>query len=551
MTRYADLVSARKTPQTERVHDKQVKNSAGGYSFKLDKWGRLQRFLILGAEGGTYYINERKLVKENFASLQECLADDGLRAVKEIVDISVGGRAPSNEAAIFALAVASAHGDAGVRSAALEALPQVCRIGTHLFDFLNSLKEFRGMGRGVRKAVAAWYLEKDPHRLGLQVAKYRQRNGWSHRDVLRKLGGEMGDAEPSKAVILRWVVGGMEGLDARHVNRNEVKSDYDGHAADALPKIIVGYEKCKSASNAREAAQIVREYRLTHEMVPSERLESSEVWDALMESMPIGALVRNLGRITSLGCLGKFSDAQKSTIAKLTDPVAIKKARLHPLQALKALKAYNDGGKSGKGSLKWTPEAKISDALEDAFYLGFDAVEPTGLNTVGSLDMSGSMAARIAGMPNLSCAEASAAMLMVTARCEENHEIQGFSDGLTPVNISKRERMDSVMNKTAGKTWGGTDCALPIVWATQGKIPVDVFHVYTDSETYYGSIHPHTALEQYRQKMGRDAKLVVVGMTSNGFSIANPDDAGMLDVVGFNTAVPALMADFARQGFGG
>ena len=42
------------------------------------------------------------------------------------------------------------------------------------------------------------------------------------------------------------------------------------------------------------------------------------------------------------------------------------------------------------------------------------------------------------------------------------------------------------------------------------------------------------------------AKLVVVAMVSNGFTIADPDDAGMLDVVGFDSAAPALIADFAK-----
>jgi 60 kDa SS-A/Ro ribonucleoprotein len=35
-------------------------------------------------------------------------------------------------------------------------------------------------------------------------------------------------------------------------------------------------------------------------------------------------------------------------------------------------------------------------------------------------------------------------------------------------------------------------------------------------------------------------------MTSNGFSIADPDDAGMLDVVGFDSSTPPVIADFAR-----
>jgi len=44
--------------------------------------------------------------------------------------------------------------------------------------------------------------------------------------------------------------------------------------------------------------------------------------------------------------------------------------------------------------------------------------------------------------------------------------------------------------------------------------------------------------------MGIAAKLIVVAMTSNGFTIADPDDAGMLDVVGFDTATPQVISDF-------
>ena len=44
--------------------------------------------------------------------------------------------------------------------------------------------------------------------------------------------------------------------------------------------------------------------------------------------------------------------------------------------------------------------------------------------------------------------------------------------------------------------------------------------------------------------MGIDAKLIVMGMVSNGFSIADPTDAGMLDVVGFDASVPQVIAQF-------
>ena len=59
--------------------------------------------------------------------------------------------------------------------------------------------------------------------------------------------------------------------------------------------------------------------------------------------------------------------------------------------------------------------------------------------------------------------------------------------------------------------------------------------------------YPTQALQVYREKMGKAAKLVVVGMEANEFSIADPNDAGMLDVVGFDANTPSVIADFIRN----
>ena len=54
------------TPQSEALpNKKQVKNSAGGFVFAVTPWTRLERFLILGTEGGSYYATERDLTKTN------------------------------------------------------------------------------------------------------------------------------------------------------------------------------------------------------------------------------------------------------------------------------------------------------------------------------------------------------------------------------------------------------------------------------------------------------------------------------------------------------
>src|SRR5204862_2085930 len=83
--------------------------------------------------------------------------------------------------------------------------------------------------------------------------------------------------------------------------------------------------------------------------------------------------------------------------------------------------------------------------------------------------------------------------------------------------------------------------------AREHKLNVSRFFTYTDSETWAGNIHPAQALRQYRSEFVGDAKAGVVGMTSNGFTLADPNDRGMLDVVGFDTTVPAVIADFIRS----
>jgi 60 kDa SS-A/Ro ribonucleoprotein len=194
-----------------------------------------------------------------------------------------------------------------------------------------------------------------------------------------------------------------------------------------------------------------------------------------------------------------------------------------------------------------TPTAKVIDALDTAFELAFQHIEPTNKSTMLALDVSGSMGGgMIAGVPGLNPREGSAAMAMVTARTEPNYMFTAFSTQMIPLNISAKMRLDIVIKTISGLPFGGTDCAQPMLYAMQKKLKVETFVVYTDSETWHGAIHPVQALRDYREKTGIAAKLIVVGMVSNGFSIADPNDGGCLDVVGFDTSAPNVMADFAR-----
>ena len=544
---YATRLTRLVTPQAERIPGTtQVPNSAGGYAWPVDQWTRFDRFLIFGSERGTYYIRERTLTVENATNARECIAEDGPRAVRRIVEISAAGRAPSNDPALFALAMCAGLGNDATRTMALEALPEVARTGTHLFHFLQYIRAFRGWGRGVRRAVGRWYTAKPAPAVAYQMLKYQARDGWAHRDALRLAHPKA----PTVAhdVLFRYATKGWDGV----IQLDGVKN----------VDVVALIEAIESLAHLApdEAARVISELRLTREMVPTELLTHAVVWEALLERMPLTAMIRNLGVMTKVGLIAPASDAARLVVDRLTDHEVLRGARVHPVAVLVAMKTYAQG-RGMKGSGKWTPVTRVVDALDQAFYLSFDNAPTTGKRILLALDVSGSMGAPVFGMDYLTCREASAAMALVMAATEPDHRFVAFTKGdypsmwskthgsqydtgLSPLVISPRQRLDDVVQQIATLPFGGTDCALPMVEALKHRWMVDAFVVFTDSETWAGDIHPTQALHMYREQIGIAARLVVVAMTSNGFSIADPDDGGMLDVVGFDTATPNVLADF-------
>lgn len=525
---YRKLFSRKVTPQSQPIPGStQVPNSGGGYAWPVDDWVRLERFLILGTEGGSYYASAQALTREGAEAVERCIAADGRRVVERVVAVSDAGRAPKNDPAIFALAMAAKLGDFETRRTALAALPKVCRTGTHLMHFADAVKAFGGWGRGTRSAVGRWFNDQPAGKLAYQLVKYQSRDGWSTRDLLRLAHPRAATDEHD--LLYRWVV------------RGELpESVPDGLA------LVAAFERAKRATDAAEIVRLITAHDLPRECVPTEHLGDARVWAALLERMPMTALIRNLATMTRVGLVEPLADATRTVVGRLRDARRLADARIHPIAVLAALKTYA-AGHGVRGQHAWTPVQAVVDALDDAFYATFRHVEPSGKRTLLALDVSGSMAGgQVAGVPGLTPRVASAALALVTAATEAQHAFVAFETRLSELEISPRWRLDRVVEAVSNRPFGGTDCALPMLWAMEKRIAVDTFVIYTDSETWFGAIHPAQALREYRQRTGIPARLAVVGMVANGFSIADPDDAGMLDVVGFDTATPALIGDFAR-----
>lgn len=534
-------LTTRDTPGDVRADPRQLRNNEGGFSFAVTPWQRLDRFLVLGVDGGTFYVKPRPLALDNLANFRDLIALDGLEVVRRIVDVSRSGRAPRQQPGLFALAACLAFGDLDTRRAAAQVLPDVARTGSTLKTFVAYQEQLRGWGTVAKRATADWFLNQDVDKLAYQSVKYRQRDGWTDRDLLRLAHPEAAKDDLSRRALFDWMCRG----DAAFASAD--MPDVLLPADDPL-RIVEGFERVRRATFANEVATLVGEYRLPWEAVPDEWLNDADVLTALVDAgMPQTALIRQLPRLTRAGLLPARGGRTNEVTHQLTNVERLKAARVHPLNLLVALRTYASG-RSDRGKATWHPTQRVVDALDTAFYAAFDAVEPTGQRFMLSLDVSASMTwTNCVGAP-ITPREASTALALVTANVESDYVINAFSSIMIDAPISPRQRLDDAVRRVGQLPAGGTDCSRPMRQALDENVPVDVFVIFTDSETGSYGGHPFQALRRYRERTGIAAKLVVVGMTSTGFTIADPSDAGSLDVVGFDTAVPGLINDFARGG---
>lgn len=543
------------TPQAQRANAFEVPNAAGGFVYAIDKWTQLDRFLVLGTQGGTYYASESKITLANLAGVEACLAEDGPRVVARVVEISTAARAMKQDYGLYVLAMATSAKDQPTRQAAYVAIGKVCRTGSTLFQFVSYLKGRRGWSRGLKAAIARWYTERPVDQLAYQMVKYGQRHGYTHRDLLR-LGHPHDSFDMGRKALFRWALG----------------KEADEQQLPDVTKFADGTKNWTAEGGFPDKPWYAQ--RLPREALPTEWLTQPDVWEALLygedgRGMPTTALIRNLGNLSKCGLLTAGSDAERYVVGELMNETRIRQSRIHPMAAYIAAKQYAQGaGRRGSGT--WAPVGSVVDALENTFYLAFGNVEVTGKKILVAIDASGSMSANVLGVEGLSARQAGLALGLVTMRTEPNARLIGFTDGghgrgtawgqlypqapgqnnTTEFKVGGDERLRDVLARFNAKIEGrGTDLAEPCQWASKVQFDPDAIVVVTDSETWAGTQHPDQALAALRRDTRKDVKMIVVSTTATGTSIGDPRDASTLQVAGFDAGVPAIISGFVRGDF--
>ena len=602
----------------------QIANNAGGYSFALPLEQEWMRYLIIGSksDNGSYYQCGGAIA----TTISRCIMAAVLspstceHMIRDIVDVSVNARAPKQEMTMMSLAAAIVFPpDNKCKAQALAAINQVCRIPTHLFMLVQYIRDLsqdkarpgKGFGKGVRRTLTEYYTSRGGLELAVLVTKYKNREGWTHEDLISLLhinpanmkddGGRLVlewitkkdkperkiDANPAKGIVATTLPAKMERTTflARLMAIPTPASSWTAAAA-ATPKVeggsggggggggygegedkkvaedplvatarflkaLIDVAKTGEKKDATTAIAIMEQNKkIQREHLPTELLNTPQIWNSLLSGMGITALVRNLGKLSQVGIM---STRAPEIIKMLNDPKAVKDSRIHPLQVLVGMKTYSQG-KGDLGSMTWAANSYIIVALSTTFRQAFGNITPTGKRFMIGLDVSGSMGMSMcAGAKNITPREGSVAMAMMTLHAEgaQNVHIYGFSNIFYSFNGKIRPEMTiQEAIRATDVPFGATDCALPMTEALkmymQSGVGIDVFCVYTDNETYAPTTHPQAALEEYRRVTGIDAKLIVIGMVANQLTIADPKDKNTLNLAGFDTSTPELISMFVR-----
>jgi len=545
-------------PQTQPLPGREtemVRNPEGGYVFVKDVWTRLSDFLVLGTEGGTYYADERTHTYQNIEAVRLALLEDGPRAVQTAVEYSTGRppRAPRNHPALYVVAYALAAGDLETKRAAAKAVPKVARTTdhlAHLFGYWKQLSSKPG-GRGgagrapvgansraTRRAWISWFTDRTPEQVAYTLLKGRSRKTGSGEDF-----------SPGHLLSLVRPVPSNEAEQALYALATGRKTpmEVSGHFAAAK-----AFYEAQRADTPAKAVKVINAYHVPWEFLPDEVLKDARVWRALIPHLGMTALIRNLARMTSLGVFEPFDESVGRVVYRLTDAGELHRGRIHPFDLLLARLVYSSG--FAQPNLKapartWVPDGQIVDALDLAYTLAVQVADKSPGRLVVAVDSSGSMGqmVRHGGSHLGSCYHLGTAVAATLMR--------SFDGDCYPVEFDSVCRPSKLRaGMSLGEIYslrhdgGATDCSAPIEWALRNNVVCDAFVLITDNVSWSGNRHTSKVLEDYRRSINPQARVIVSAMVANGHSVADPTDPGVVNVGGFDSSLPTLIAGYMRTG---
>lgn len=548
------IAPAPRTPQSQPLPGREAEmqqNPAGGFGFIQSPLGVLERFLILGTTGGTFYVTQRKLTEAIAPAVEQALTETPAESLALIVSVLHHNRAVRPDSALFALALWFARVPTAERDAVLHGrfgdgtstlwreVILAIKTGAQLMQFVAYWCDMRGTGRILRTLLRDWYTHKPfggaAHvarfeDIEYQMLKYRNRHGFTHRDLLRL--GHIKPPSDNYRDLFKLVCA-----------RDAGKPRPEGVATARWQAVDV-FDLITSDTTVTSSASLIAQHRLTHDMLPTAALEHDFVWRALAPHMPSHALLRNLATLTRRGVFGPdvaSTDALRELLLRLEIMI------VHPLHLLRAQRMYMNGGVGGKSQAKpFDPDNRVVAALSEAITMNFERVAPLNARLLVAVDVSGSMNSPSSVENLFSCRELAIGtacwLVRATHAAGQAARVIGFDTSVHSMNWvhPKADPITAMREPVSG---GGTDAGQPIVHAIVEHIVLDAIILLTDNDSWRGLAHTSELMKRYRQEVNPNAKLIIFSMVTGETVVGDPRSPLDFFLVGWDgSAVDTLAA---------
>lgn len=317
-------------------------------------WADLRRYLRYG--GVAEVITPPLPIRvAEAAPVRAALAADSLRVVAEVLAVAHGAAPLRPEPSLLALALAAASPDDVTRQAALLAFRRLARTGRDLFLFATYVQGQRGWGRGLRRAVGAWYNDRRVADLVGVVLHDPSWAGWRHADLLRL--GHPKAASAAHDALYCWLLTGTA---------PDVVCSAEDDAALARLRAV---STLRTGVAPDEAARLIAAHRLPLASVPQWVRAEAAVWPGLIGSLDLIGLAEQLGTMQAAGALVSGSALADTVMERFAGD-----DRADPVRIMVALRGYGQGTDQ---HARWEPIPAVIAALEDAMASGAVTARPS------------------------------------------------------------------------------------------------------------------------------------------------------------------------------
>jgi hypothetical protein len=368
------------------------------------------------------------------------------------------------------------------------------------------------------------------------MVKYRSRalvsagkpsDTWTHADVLNLMHPH--PASQEHAQLMNWAVAPQE---------KKLRLAFEmNHEAKSANMIRAYHEIMDGNPSITRIAGLLLDYNLPWEVLPTDKLNSFQLWKVLLPTLGARALLRQTWRFEEQGFFKDHSFREVWALRMLDERVI--KGKIHPIDIYIALKARQHD--------KFVREI-LDSAFDKAMHLPLD---PVGKRLIIAIDASGSMSKEIMmsktarESSHISCWEASMAMSSVFIRHEATTPlVLSWSDGERSVRetrFSSNKIAQMVTDFLSQAKGGGTDMSSPLRYVvSQGLAKkYDGMLIFTDDETWKGPELPMTWLRQV-WRINPNFKMITCSVAAYEFTNFVRDPR-TLDTAGFDSSLHQIV----------